>query len=468
MEITVSRPVHLAEYCYAYSWLRFLEWVIDIIVLYALSYALSFGMSFIYFSINPDQLDAFDSIPYGIAIIIGLTINMLYYFICEAFCNGKTIGKWITGLQVVDLDGNRPTIRRIALRTLARLIPFDYLSFFGTDKWSGEEDLDGFWHDSLSKTYVIQVNKIALFKAMEAVGENNVKCEVEVSDVKGADGVDGVYKPGDHVIYPPVNRVMYVDELLINGKIRCFEIDSNGKKEPAGDYAPFQIKHYRDGLNLCKTCNNHHFDPNQGIVCSISNSKPKLESNTCPNYIGNSKTIVTEYDIQQESIPREKRVNRLTQISFWASFLVFLYEGKDFLIAALADFSFDTVTMAVLIGSFAFYTIGIRLLFAEKKHSKKVYSLFISAIIVFFVSCLRDLAFSYYDGSFEEGFIDIFTQIIVYILTLAPIFIDGVDKELMPKKTRTWYISEILLVVIYTLCQIIFVVYYAIGSQIPD
>ena len=173
--------MHLAEYCYAYSWWRLLEWIIDIIVFYAFT----FVGAIVYYMANPSQLDAADDLGSNVATLIGMGIWMLYYFICEAFCNGRTLGKWITGLKVVDIDGNKPSIGKIALRTLCRLIPFDYFSFFGTDKWSSEESLDGFWHDSLSKTYVVRVKKITEYKELEAAGENLVKREIDVPDDNG-------------------------------------------------------------------------------------------------------------------------------------------------------------------------------------------------------------------------------------------------------------------------------------------
>lgn len=242
MKKTVSRPMHLAEYCYAYSWWRLLGWIIDILVFYAFT----FVGTLVYHIANPAQLDAVDDTGSSIATLIGMAIWMLCYFVCEAFCNGRTLGKWITGLKVVDLDGNKPGIGKIALRTLCRLIPFDCLSFFGTDKWSSEDNLDGFWHDSLSKTYVVRVKKIAEYKQLEKEGENVVKREIDVPDDTGSTNSEGEFKPGDKVLYPPVSRVMFVEEVLPNGKIRCFQIDGSGKKDLCGDYAPNQIKHCPD------------------------------------------------------------------------------------------------------------------------------------------------------------------------------------------------------------------------------
>ena len=54
--------MHLAEYCYAYSWWRLLEWVIDIVVFYALT----FVGAIIYYMANPSQLDAADDVGSGI------------------------------------------------------------------------------------------------------------------------------------------------------------------------------------------------------------------------------------------------------------------------------------------------------------------------------------------------------------------------------------------------------------------
>jgi uncharacterized RDD family membrane protein YckC len=41
---------------------------------------------------------------------------------------GRTIGKKILGLKVVSVDGTRPGVGRIAIRTLFRLV--DWLPFF--------------------------------------------------------------------------------------------------------------------------------------------------------------------------------------------------------------------------------------------------------------------------------------------------------------------------------------------------
>jgi uncharacterized RDD family membrane protein YckC len=59
----------------------------------------------------------------------------------------KTVGKFITRTKVVNLNGEKPTLNDIMVRTFCRLIPFDRLSFFFAK--------NGF-HDGISNTRVIK------------------------------------------------------------------------------------------------------------------------------------------------------------------------------------------------------------------------------------------------------------------------------------------------------------------------
>lgn len=72
---------------------------------------------------------------------------LLYYVFWESIF-ARTIGKFITGTKVIDFDEKKPTFGRIIIRSSCRIIPLDAISFL----FSG----DG-WHDSISKTFVINV-----------------------------------------------------------------------------------------------------------------------------------------------------------------------------------------------------------------------------------------------------------------------------------------------------------------------
>ncbi|NAS30330.1 RDD family protein [Flavobacteriaceae bacterium R38] len=72
-----------------------------------------------------------------------ILIYYLYYFFFELIF-GQTIGKMITKTKIVDIkSGGKPGFIRILIRTLSRLIPFDFLSYLFSSNGI---------HDKLSKT----------------------------------------------------------------------------------------------------------------------------------------------------------------------------------------------------------------------------------------------------------------------------------------------------------------------------
>jgi uncharacterized RDD family membrane protein YckC len=79
-------------------------------------------------------------------ICFTLFLTIFYYTLFEAL-TGKSIGKYITKTKVITLRGKKPGWAVILLRSVCRLIPLDQISFI--------LDSDAGWHDSLSKTIVI-------------------------------------------------------------------------------------------------------------------------------------------------------------------------------------------------------------------------------------------------------------------------------------------------------------------------
>ena len=76
-------------------------------------------------------------------------ISLFYYNVFEIFF-ARTLGKLITQTLVVDENGEKPNHEAILIRSLCRLIPFEMLSFLGMPARG--------WHDSISKTYVVNKN----------------------------------------------------------------------------------------------------------------------------------------------------------------------------------------------------------------------------------------------------------------------------------------------------------------------
>ncbi len=98
-----------------------------------------------------------------------LSFAMIYYFSLESLF-GRTIGKVVTGSIVVDENGIKPGFKIICIRTLCRLIPFEAFSFLSKSA--------RFWHDSFSKTYVVEKKDLEIdmeiFYSLDLIGQKEV------------------------------------------------------------------------------------------------------------------------------------------------------------------------------------------------------------------------------------------------------------------------------------------------------
>jgi uncharacterized RDD family membrane protein YckC len=116
---------------------RLIHFVIDTIAFILLTLILSILFDLIFKNQNIAGLMAS-------LILFG---SYLGYFIFMENKFQKTIGKFVTKTKVIKINGDKPELGDIVVRTLCRLIPFDRVSFIFTR--------NGF-HDYLSKTTVIK------------------------------------------------------------------------------------------------------------------------------------------------------------------------------------------------------------------------------------------------------------------------------------------------------------------------
>ena len=130
---------------------RLLNYLIDLIPQYAILFLLGFASVYLGDYLGNYKIGQFFI---GLSIIEEIMINfsllLLYYFMFESL-TFRTLGKYATNTKVVMHNGEEPTPRDILIRSLCRMIPFNALSFFGA-KGKG-------WHDSISKTYVVDMAK---------------------------------------------------------------------------------------------------------------------------------------------------------------------------------------------------------------------------------------------------------------------------------------------------------------------
>ncbi|PZX50475.1 RDD family protein [Algoriphagus ratkowskyi] len=79
-----------------------------------------------------------------------LVFYFINYFLFEFFL-GKTPGKYFTRVQVADYKTfHNPNIWQVLIRTMGRMIPLYFLSYFITGKGL---------HDHISNTFLIQTNQ---------------------------------------------------------------------------------------------------------------------------------------------------------------------------------------------------------------------------------------------------------------------------------------------------------------------
>ncbi len=115
---------------------RLLNFIIDQLVLWLL-----FKFNFIHVR------EYFHNVPArGLVLLFCYCLLRFAYFFFSEYYLGKTLGKFVTNTFVVDIYGNKPTAKALAIRTLCRIIPFDNLSFLAATNG---------WHDSLSDTRVV-------------------------------------------------------------------------------------------------------------------------------------------------------------------------------------------------------------------------------------------------------------------------------------------------------------------------
>jgi uncharacterized RDD family membrane protein YckC len=135
---------------------RFLNFIIDRVVTFVLASASGFmiGLMYAMSRSNPSAplLPGTESMLNIIDFVQSIFVALAYYFLCEALF-GRTLGKLLTGTRVVNEQGGIPTVPQLIGRTFARAIPLEAFSFLGSRDGSGPVG----WHDSLSKTRVINV-----------------------------------------------------------------------------------------------------------------------------------------------------------------------------------------------------------------------------------------------------------------------------------------------------------------------
>lgn len=127
------------------GWIRLANWVIDYIAYIILSAFVGGLLGYLFGS----QAVVALSTPL-LKYFFGFLIIFFYYAVME-WTTGRTIGKFITGTKVVCENGGRPTFGQILGRSATRFVPFEGLTFFGSETRG--------LHDKWPGTYVVKARK---------------------------------------------------------------------------------------------------------------------------------------------------------------------------------------------------------------------------------------------------------------------------------------------------------------------
>ncbi len=126
---------------------RFLNYLIDVLVFYAVIFLVFFLIALS----APESVDGLlaEDDSFGLMErILALIGYAVYMSIMEAMFKGKSLGKLITGTRALNLDGSRISTATAFARGFSRAVPFCVFSAFGSpcdpwqDKWTNTMVVD--------------------------------------------------------------------------------------------------------------------------------------------------------------------------------------------------------------------------------------------------------------------------------------------------------------------------------------
>jgi uncharacterized RDD family membrane protein YckC len=117
---------------------RLANYLIDLIVFYAIIFI--FALVFGYSGMGSENIGTGTYYLSIFAIFFG------YYTLLEG-SKGRTLGKMITKTKVITETGEPMTYGKAFLRSLCRLVPFEFISVFMDTQM---------WHDKWTKTVVVK------------------------------------------------------------------------------------------------------------------------------------------------------------------------------------------------------------------------------------------------------------------------------------------------------------------------
>jgi uncharacterized RDD family membrane protein YckC len=156
--VTKTKTIAITDAMLATRGQRFANYLIDLIIHNFINLIPLIVGWLLYEFFGNDELSVWlDELNPVVDFLISYVIIVIYFMIMESL-TGRSIGKYATNTKVLMADGSEPEPYAIFIRSISRLIPFEAFSFLG--------DIPKGWHDTISKTVVVDINKYNLENEM--------------------------------------------------------------------------------------------------------------------------------------------------------------------------------------------------------------------------------------------------------------------------------------------------------------
>jgi uncharacterized RDD family membrane protein YckC len=117
--IEVVTPENIAfEYQLAGPFRRLPAYIVDLLVQYAIMFCI---VMVLWFTVGMLAIEILGAFALGAILVSYFLISWFYGASMETYFNGRTVGKWMFGIRVIDVDGCPITGRRAITRNLLRV-----------------------------------------------------------------------------------------------------------------------------------------------------------------------------------------------------------------------------------------------------------------------------------------------------------------------------------------------------------
>ena len=214
------------------------------------------------------------------------------------------------------------------------------------------------------------------------------------------------------------------------------------------------MKDLREKIKICATCKNREFNPNIGIVCSLTKEKPTFEDE-CEVYVADETQLTVQAE-RVEELEKEKNITGWLAFFLWVgigleAFILFILELRDALIFGVNPIS---LLYLIVVSTLFITAVSAIVAFYKRKSNAVALANTYIAMLVFdgFMFLIISLILS--DGSFIQHLIRQFIWgglCFVYLRKSQKI------ELIMPTSSRTWGNYGKILLTIYMVALALYV-----------